>query len=681
MADITRLSRLLNGIQRQIALSENTLVIDNLKIKMGSGDNANHATFSPSAPLTGARTILMPDANVDLGDIALNSAARHDAVTLNADAPTQETLNLSGQDIQVNLATDSTAGAMSAADKLKLDGIEANAKDDQVAGEVPVTPAGGIVATDVQAALVELDGEVAAAQADATQGIADAAAAQSAIDAHLDGGANKHDADEIDYERADVARQDIQAGSDNVEAALSDLDDKKISADGLIAFGADQSMGGFKLTNLGAPVSGNDAARLSDVQAASAGQLPKAPADIVATSNITLSGEQTIDGVLTSASRVLVIGQTNAAENGIYVSAAGAWARADDADGNPDNEVALGNTVFILGGTAGANTVYILNGTNAANSADITVGTETQDWIIYSRAESTSASGGIQKVGLDFSLAASVAGSGISLVGGVLAIDFSEFNTDSLVEGSANLFYTEARFDSSFSGKSTSDLAEGSNLYFTDARAIAAPLTGFTSGAGPLSASDSILQAIQKLDGNLAAHEAQATGAHASSAISYDNSVSGLAATDVKAAIDEVEGRIDSLESGTVALTEDMPANEAYAANTLFAVRMAKAADAGFVAGRVSKADKDASSADNFYVIGLVRPGAAVSAGDSMAVYKQGLMPANAHGFTVGEPIYMDAAGALTQTAPSASDEAVVRVAIARDANNLEVQIQVMGIA
>jgi hypothetical protein len=50
------------------------------------------------------------------------------------------------------------------------------------------------------------------------------------------------------------------------------------------------------------------------------------------TANIALTGEQTIDGVLTSASRVLVKNQTLAKDNGIYVSAAGAWTRATDAD-------------------------------------------------------------------------------------------------------------------------------------------------------------------------------------------------------------------------------------------------------------------------------------------------------------------------------------------------------------
>jgi len=45
----------------------------------------------------------------------------------------------------------------------------------------------------------------------------------------------------------------------------------------------------------------------------------------------------------------------------------------------------------------------------------------------------------------------------------------SNHDTDDLAEGS-NLYYTQARFDSAFTAKSTSDLSEGTNLYYTDAR-------------------------------------------------------------------------------------------------------------------------------------------------------------------------------------------------------------------
>lgn len=63
----------------------------------------------------------------------------------------------------------------------------------------------------------------------------------------------------------------------------------------------------------------------------------KAPCRTVATSNITLSGLQTISGYTTvEGDRVLVKGQTDAEDNGIYVASTGSWTRAKDADGNRD---------------------------------------------------------------------------------------------------------------------------------------------------------------------------------------------------------------------------------------------------------------------------------------------------------------------------------------------------------
>lgn len=50
---------------------------------------------------------------------------------------------------------------------------------------------------------------------------------------------------------------------------------------------------------------------------------------------------------------------------------------------------------------------------------------------------------------------------------------------------------------------STTDIGEGTNQYFTEARVRSSVLTGFTSGAGAVSATDSVLSAIQKLDGNI----------------------------------------------------------------------------------------------------------------------------------------------------------------------------------
>jgi len=89
---------------------------------------------------------------------------------------------------------------------------------------------------------------------------------------------------------------------------------------------------------------------------------------VATTANITLSGEQTIDDVLTSASRVLVKNQTAGAENGIYVSAAGAWSRATDADISA--EVTTGMLVYVESGTVSPDTLYTLTTTGT-----ITLGT------------------------------------------------------------------------------------------------------------------------------------------------------------------------------------------------------------------------------------------------------------------------------------------------------------------
>jgi hypothetical protein len=65
--------------------------------------------------------------------------------------------------------------------------------------------------------------------------------------------------------------------------------------------------------------------------------------------------------------------------------------------------------------------------------------------------------------------------------------------TDNLTEGASNLYYTNARFDTQLGTKDTGDLSEGANLYYTNARAdariAAANLTdlndvNYTAGAG-----------------------------------------------------------------------------------------------------------------------------------------------------------------------------------------------------
>jgi trimeric autotransporter adhesin len=62
------------------------------------------------------------------------------------------------------------------------------------------------------------------------------------------------------------------------------------------------------------------------------------------------------------------------------------------------------------------------------------------------------------------------------------AVTLAPFTTTNLSEGT-NLYWTPARFDSAFAAKSTTNLAEGTNLYFTDERAQDAVALALTDSA------------------------------------------------------------------------------------------------------------------------------------------------------------------------------------------------------
>ena len=102
----------------------------------------------------------------------------------------------------------------------------------------------------------------------------------------------------------------------------------------------------------------------------------------ISTSNVTLSGgaPATVDGVsLSQGDRVLVIGQTNKAQNGIYNVATvgtgsnGTWNRTKDAD--DANDITAGTQVSVTEGTTYGDTVWKLT-----TDGTITIGTTDQDW-------------------------------------------------------------------------------------------------------------------------------------------------------------------------------------------------------------------------------------------------------------------------------------------------------------
>jgi len=149
-----------------------------------------------------------------------------------------------------------------------------------------------------------------------------------------------------------------------------------------------------KITNLADCTADNDAANKGYVDGVAQGLDIKDSCVVVATSNITLSGVQTIDGVSLSADdRVLVAGQSTASQNGIYkVVSGGSWTRADDLAAGVD---AAGAFTFIEEGTANAENGYVCT----SDKGSAVVGTNNLTFAQFSGAGQITAGDGLQKSG------------------------------------------------------------------------------------------------------------------------------------------------------------------------------------------------------------------------------------------------------------------------------------------
>jgi hypothetical protein len=151
-------------------------------------------------------------------------------------------------------------------------------------------------------------------------------------------------------------------------------------------------------------------------------------------------------------------------------------------------------TDVIVNTTDSTLSAYISNSAAGDNlgKGDIVILTAPSDSLMYIvKAGTGSQASDYEEIQSSLTAAEIVAlltgGTGISVASnGTIAIDFSEFDSDSITEGSSNLFYSSSLFDTDFGGKSTSDLSEGSNLYYTDARARTA-----VSASGDLSYNNS----------------------------------------------------------------------------------------------------------------------------------------------------------------------------------------------
>lgn len=204
----------------------------------------------------------------------------------------------------------------------------------------------------------------------------------------------------------DGGRQIKPASITNAEiAAVANIATSKLAngADfilrgGSVAFTADQSHGGFRITNLGAPTGASDAATKAYVDSTAQGLDLKSSVRAATTAAGALASAYAngsiIDGVtLVTGDRILIKDQASAPENGIYtVNASGAPTRATDADSSA--EVNPGMFTFVEEGTVNADSGWVLTTNNP-----ITLGTTGLTFTQFSGAGQITAGAGLTKTG------------------------------------------------------------------------------------------------------------------------------------------------------------------------------------------------------------------------------------------------------------------------------------------
>ena len=278
--------------------------------------------------------------------------------------------------------------------------------------------------------------------------------------------------------------------------------------------GGDLAAGGFKITNLGAPENSTDAATKAYVDAVSEGLHIHEAARVAIQGNISiangLENGDTAGGVtLATGDRVLVKDQTNAAENGIYVvQASGQALRATDFD--TATEIDSGDFIFVTSGTY-ANTGWV------QTLKPATIGTDALSFTQFSGAGTFTAGNGLTLDGTEFSIdetitatrsyvdgeldahidltdnvhgvTGSVVGTSDSQTltnktlgsGTVLSASIDAANTYTIInleeptnnQDAATKAYVDGEISSlstTVDNLTTSDIAEGTNLYYTDAR-------------------------------------------------------------------------------------------------------------------------------------------------------------------------------------------------------------------
>lgn len=276
---------------------------------------------------------------------------------------------------------------------------------DSVIGAIGVYTSGGwLYATNspptgsVTSAMIA-DGTIVDADISGTAAIAQAKLALSITNAEVNAAAG-------------IQQSKLDQASFNTAVRASRLDQ-------MAAPNADVSLNSHKITNLATPTQATDAATKAYTDSVASGLNAKSAARAASNTNIgALSGTPTIDGYATSASdRVLLMGQTTASANGIWVVHAGAWTRPTDFASGADE---TGAFVFVETGTNYANNGFVLSGTGP-----MIVDTDSETWVQFTGAGEITAGSGLNKSGNTLSVATGGVTSGMIADGTIVDADIS----------------------------------------------------------------------------------------------------------------------------------------------------------------------------------------------------------------------------------------------------------------
>jgi len=241
-------------------------------------------------------------------------------------------------------ATGAVAGFLSTTDKTKLDGIATGAA--ALASTLPaiVDTAAGDAGTGITGSRIDHRHQVSVGSPVAlTVGGAGAAGSASTL------------------VRSDHTHAMPGLVTPSVDGFSSAADKTKLNT---IATGADVTLTALaaaatpiavnaqRITGVGDPTAAQDAVTRAYLDLTVQTSDIKQSVRLVATSNVGLSGLAAVSGVTPAAGdRVGCVGQSVAANNGIYVAAAGAWSRATDADTSA--KVTTGLMFYVSEGAAG----------------------------------------------------------------------------------------------------------------------------------------------------------------------------------------------------------------------------------------------------------------------------------------------------------------------------------------